>query len=306
MLIILGKFSMLRIIRLLRVVRTSRTIRMGRFVRELRLMVYSLAGAMKTLGWAVVLIAIIIAIFGVYFTDGAVVHLEHHRTQVEANQALRMRFGALSSASLSLYMGMSGGVDWTELWEALGPLPAEYKFALLMFVTFSILALLNVITAVFVETAMQRSQNDRELLVQQELEQKVEFVDTLQRVFEELDANGSGSLTMEEFERQIQDEHILTYLSTLEIEVDQVRMLLPLLDLDRNGEVDIDEFINGCIRLKGGARSLDVGILQYQIEWLLHNMNLQSAFIEERFERIFTALERRSPSRRAQRATAVS
>merc|ERR1712217_874280 len=101
--------------------------------------------------------------------------------------------------------------------------------------------------------------------------QKVEFVETMQRVFEELDTNGSGTLSLEEFEKQMDDENVLTFLSTLELDIDQVRTLLTLLDLDQNGEVDIEEFINGCLRLKGGAKSLDMAILQYQVEWILHN-----------------------------------
>merc|ERR1712187_202507 len=103
------------------------------------------------------------------------------------------------------------------------------------------------------------------------MEHKVEFVETLQRVFEELDSNGSGTLSLAEFELQIQDENIMAFLSTLEFDIDQVRTLLTLLDLDQNGEVDIEEFITGCLRLKGGAKSLDMAILQYQVEWILHN-----------------------------------
>merc|ERR1711972_979015 len=104
-----------------------------------------------------------------------------------------------------------------------------------------------------------------------EVEQKVEFVETMQRVFEELDTNGSGTLSLDEFEKQIDDENVLTFLSTLELDIDQVRTLLTLLDLNQNGEEDIEEFITGCLRLKGGAKSLDMAILQYQVEWILHN-----------------------------------
>jgi hypothetical protein len=187
-------------------------------------------------------------------------------------------------------MAMSGGVDWADIWEALSPLPSEYKFGFLLFVTFATLALLNIVTAVFVESAMQRSQCDRELLVQQEMEQKVEYVETLQRVFEELDNDGSGTLTLDEFERQIQDENILTYLRALDLDIDQVRILLPLLDVDQNGEVDIEEFITGCLRLKGGAKSLDMAILHYQIEWILHKLGTLDRLVVERFQFITKSL----------------
>merc|ERR1712187_688836 len=115
------------------------------------------------------------------------------------------------------------------------------------------------------------------------MEHKVEFVETLQRVFEELDSNGSGTLSLAEFELQIQDENIMAFLSTLEFDIDQVRTLLTLLDLDQNGEVDIEEFITGCLRLKGGAKSLDMAILQYQVEWILHNMTALNKVVDEKF-----------------------
>lgn len=287
---LMGKFSMLRIVRLLRAIRVGRAIRLSRFMRELRVMVYSLASAMKSLAWSVVLMVIVLLIFGVFFADGTVAYCMQHSMTSASTNPMRHYFGTLSGACVSLFMTMSGGVDWADIWEALSPLPPEYQFAFLAFVTFSTMALLNVVTAVFVDNAMQRSQNDRELLVQQEMEQKMSYVTTLQRVFEELDSNGSGTLTLNEFEKQIQDENILTYLSVLELDIDQVRILLPLLDLDQNGEVDIEEFITGCLRLKGGAKSLDMAILQYQVEWILHNFGTLDQVLEKRFDAISSAL----------------
>jgi hypothetical protein len=270
---VVGKFSMLRIIRLVRAIRVSRAIRLSRFMRELRVMVYSLAGAMKSLAWSVVFMVIVFLMFGVFFTDGTVSYCAREENSRASTESLRHYFGKLYSATVTLFMSMSGGLDWSEVWESLSPLPSEYKFGFLAFITFAILALLNIVTAVFVETAMQRSQNDRELMVQQEVECKLQYVETLQRVFQELDHDASGTLTLDEFEKQIQDENILSYLSAIDLDINEVRILLPLLDLDQNGEVDIDEFITGCLRLKGGAKSIDMAILQYQIEWILHNIS---------------------------------
>jgi len=279
-----GKFSMFRIVRLLRIVRGTRAIRMSRFIRELSIMVYSLTGAMKPLFWSVVLMNTVLLIFAVFFVDGTIVY----SVQLGAGDPgslgdLSGFFETLPQATTSLYMAMSGGVDWNDIWQALKPLSGEYRLVFIIFITFAILALLNVVTAVFVETAVQRSQNDQELRVQQEVERKVDFISSMQRVFEELDTNGSGTLTLEEFERQMQDENVLTFMSTLELDIDQVRTLLTLLDRDQNGEVDIDEFVAGCIRLKGGAKSLDMAILQYQVEWMLHNLASLSQSIYDHF-----------------------
>eukprot|EP00933_Yihiella_yeosuensis_P016411 TRINITY_DN14038_c0_g1_i1.p1 TRINITY_DN14038_c0_g1~~TRINITY_DN14038_c0_g1_i1.p1 ORF type:complete len:884 (-),score=139.57 TRINITY_DN14038_c0_g1_i1:245-2896(-) len=271
----IGKLSMLRIVRLARVITGSRRIRVSRFFRELRIMVFSLFGAVKSLVWAAILVLTSLLIFGVFFTDGAVDFArkteEPAGGDLPSSKELVLHFFRnLTTSTISLYMAMSGGVDWGDIWEALQPLPLEYRAAFLCFLTFSILALLNVVTAVFVETAMQRSQNDRELLIQQEMENKVEFVDTMQRVFEELDGDGNGTLSLEEFEKQMEDENILAFMSTLQLDCDQLLTLLTLLDRDGNGEVDIEEFISGCLRLKGGAKAMDMAILQYQVEWILN------------------------------------
>eukprot|EP00930_Biecheleria_cincta_P057825 TRINITY_DN4369_c0_g1_i1.p1 TRINITY_DN4369_c0_g1~~TRINITY_DN4369_c0_g1_i1.p1 ORF type:complete len:695 (+),score=128.58 TRINITY_DN4369_c0_g1_i1:148-2232(+) len=269
--LIIGKFSMLRILRLTRVIHGSRFIRTSRFFRELRIMVTSLTGAMRTLVWSVVLMVVMLLVFGVFFTDGAVAFLMSSAKGLHSAQQEEVKhlFGSVPVATVTLYMAVSGGVDWGDIWKALGPLPWEYAAGFLTFMTFTIFALFNVVTSVFVETAMQRSQNDRDLLVQQEMEHKMEFVDTMQRVFEELDVDSSGSLTLDEFEAQLDDEHILSFMSTLELDIDQVRTLLTLLDRDGSGSVDIEEFVEGCLRLKGGAKAMDMAILQYQVEYLV-------------------------------------
>eukprot|EP00747_Dinoflagellata_sp_TGD_P034132 gnl/TRDRNA2_/TRDRNA2_137071_c0_seq2.p1 gnl/TRDRNA2_/TRDRNA2_137071_c0~~gnl/TRDRNA2_/TRDRNA2_137071_c0_seq2.p1 ORF type:complete len:850 (-),score=118.34 gnl/TRDRNA2_/TRDRNA2_137071_c0_seq2:124-2628(-) len=286
---VLRKFSMLRIVRLLRVVRVTRAIRVMRFVRELRVMVYSLTSAVKSLAWSVVLLVLVLIVFGVFFTDGAIEYCRYNNAmEAEATSDLRKYFGTLSRATVSLYMAMTGGEDWAVLMELFEHLPGEYTIVFIAFISFANLALLNLITAVFVETAMQRSQQDREVVVQQEMEHKGEFIATMQQVFDELDTNNSGALSLEEFERHIEDENITAFLSTLELDVGQVRTLFALLDVDQTGEVDIEEFVSGCLRLKGGARNLDIAFLQYQIEWILHNVESIHDIVDEKLGSLTT------------------
>lgn len=279
--LLLRKFSVLRILRLLRVIRMTRSIRVIRFIRELRLMVFSLTGSLKSLAWAVVLMLIILLFFGVVFTDGAVAYYENLSAKGAEHQGgdLMKYFGTLSAATVTLYMSMSGGEDWGVILNSLEPLPSEYRLMFLLFITFAVLALLNVVTAVFVGTAMQQSQADRDLIVQEEMEHKGEFVNLMQQVFNELDTNSSGALSFEEFEKHIEDDKILAYLRTLEIDVSQVRTLFTLLDVDNTGEVDIDEFVGGCLRLRGGATSMDLAVLKYQVEWILRNVQSLSRVV---------------------------
>ncbi len=42
-----------------------------------------------------------------------------------------------------------------------------------------------------------------------------------------------------------------------------------MLDIDDNDGVGVDEFVDGCFRLKGPARSIDVHMLLLQVEKMI-------------------------------------
>merc|ERR1712178_415691 len=75
-------------------------------------------------------------------------------------------------------------------------------------------------------------------------------------------------------------------LEALEITTFDARSMFKLLDLDDSGKVDIDEFCEGCLRLKGDARSFDINCMMYESRALLR---LWVEFMEDlecRFEQI--------------------
>lgn len=154
----------------------------------------------------------------------------------------------------------------------LEPLPGYYVFVFLVFITFAVLALLNVITAVFIQTAIKQTETDVELVVAEEMAHRAEFTAVMQQVFMELDQNNSGALSYEEFEEHIEDDKIMAYLQTLELDATQIRSLFMLLDVDRTGEVDLEEFVTGCVRLKGGAKNLDMAFLKFQLDYVVHSI----------------------------------
>merc|ERR1719229_1048842 len=100
---------------------------------------------------------------------------------------LKYYYGGLFKTMASLYWAVSGGEDWSQVLEPLYALPLGYVLVFYVFITFSMFAMLNVVTSVFVDSTMQRSQNDREFVVQCELQGKQDFMETMEQVFEELD-----------------------------------------------------------------------------------------------------------------------
>merc|ERR1712137_982143 len=75
-----------------------------------------------------------------------------------------------------------------------------------------------------------------------------------------------GEIDVDELRAYFESEDIATYFSALDLNVMQVKTLFSLMDVDGNNVIDQDEFIWGCLRLKGNAKSLDVATLHLEVQ----------------------------------------
>eukprot|EP00415_Alexandrium_ostenfeldii_P000137 UN0137 len=85
-------------------------------------------------------------------------------------------------------------------------------------------------------------------------------VHKLQDVFQELDESGDGIVTIEEFQALMDDDVMMQFLGTMELEVGDLEELFQLLD-DGTGQVQSSDFIAGVERVKGQAKNIDVMLL---------------------------------------------
>jgi len=90
--------------------------------------------------------------------------------------------------------------------------------------------------------------------------------------FAEADNDNSGKLSLGEFEDHLQNPKVAAFFTSLELDVSRAHRLFHLLDTDGSNEVGFDEFLDGCLRLKGPAKSLDVNMLVYETEKLQRQM----------------------------------
>jgi len=214
--------------------------------------------------------------FAMFFLHGI---SEHFRTYYEDNNGsicettlcveLQRLCGDVANMVLSLFMSICGGIDWRELWVALREISWVYGFCFIFYIFFMAFGVLNVVVATFVEQSNSISRRDRELVTQKTLEKNREYYNNIRRFFQEADIDGSGSLSWREFEDYLGDENVQAYFQSFELDVTQARTLFRLLDLDESDDVDIDEFVEGCMRMRGQARSIDVHMLLYENEKMI-------------------------------------
>jgi len=59
------------------------------------------------------------------------------------------------------------------------------------------------------------------------------------------------------------DEQVIAYFAVMGLEAGDAWDLFKLLDTDKSAEIDLDEFVYGCMKLRGTAKTIDVAKLSY-------------------------------------------
>mmetsp|Transcript_68135 Transcript_68135/g.205779 ORF Transcript_68135/g.205779 Transcript_68135/m.205779 type:complete len:400 (-) Transcript_68135:194-1393(-) len=285
---LLVTLSSLRVLRVFRLVRVLRIIRTWIFFRELRMMLLSILGSLKSFLWVMMVFTLVFFVFGLCITWNAYQHrLEKGLLLADdPDEAfLAKQFGTVNRSMLSLFMVMTGGLDWSDLYDTLKDMWLS-RFLLMTFVSFGFFAATHVVTGVFVESALRSSEQDRDALIQEQLQQKERYIRSMFHLFEEIDTNSSGCISLDEFEKQLDDERAVAFFKAIKLDASQARTLFTLLDVDQSGYVDVEEFLMGCEKLQGEARSLDIAVMQYEIRWLMHMFLGFADFVEIQFSGI--------------------
>lgn len=239
-------FAFLRLLRILRLVRIVRLVRVLRMVRQLRTLVCSIFSSLQSLLWTLVLVGLMNYIVGVYFVQLVT-------SQGGGDERLHKYFGSVGASLLSLFEVMTGGINWDEIAQPLMGISPLMAIVLAMYVAFAVLAMLNVITGVFVESALQTTTKNNES----------EFVGRMREFYSVADSDKNGMISWTEFQAQLTNPLAMDYFQAIGLEMSEARDLFELLDVDESGEVESEEFVMGCLRLRGPAKAIDLATLMY-------------------------------------------
>merc|ERR1712159_167430 len=128
----------------------------------------------------------------------------------------------------------------------------------------------------------------------------------LLKVFSEADADQDGKITVEELEAFIHHGVGRHRLKHMGLDFPRARALFKLLDVDDKGVVAYEEFAIGCLRLKGGAKSIDTATLMYENKkmmkaWVKHMAHLDKVLrnIQDRLDEVLVEAESESEASKA-------
>jgi len=288
-----GRF--IRAIRLLRLLRTVRLVRALRFLREFHKMLYAVLSCGRTLLCSLIILSFVIYFFAILFCQ-AVIELKSERDEdglpPELPPFVDERYGNLSNALYSLFASASQGIDWDQAYSPLMLMGKGYGMCFFVYIVVILFGVTNVVTSVFVESAIMSAQHYKDLIIQEKQYAKEVAVKHMKEVFRQIDQDGSGEISKDEMEYFLTEPDLISYVDALGISAESTRMLFRLMDVDGSGRIDVDEFCEGCLRLQGEAKSMDVHTMIYQVKQFLAKWSEFTAYCEERFASISTNINR--------------
>merc|ERR1719428_2788887 len=116
-------------------------------------------------------------------------------------------------------------MDWGEVTDALEEMSLVYVVVFVLFIFVAIFSIMNVVTGIFVDVAMQISQQDRDSLIAEEMARTVKQTREFHNVLEESDVDGSGTISEQEFEQYSQEDRVQAYFSALDLDITHVKEL---------------------------------------------------------------------------------
>jgi len=231
-----------RSLRLLRLMRALRLLKQFRTVWRLVNGLLTSANAMFSTLVLVILSLYIAACLGIEIItkDGDL------STRAETADIVSNYFGNLSTTLLTL----TAFVTLDSIAPIYSPLIAQkpglsiYFFFIILFVS---IALMNLVTAVLVEGALANAHADKEL-EKMDLREKLRAqMPLLSQAFDEIDKDGSGTLSMEEMAMVPVD--LIPQELRAKSHVSSMQDVFEMLDVDGVGELTRQEFVDGLLNL---------------------------------------------------------
>jgi len=289
----LANISMLRIIRILRVARVVRVIRIMKFFRDLRILLAAIVSTVKTAYFALILIFLIMYMFGVALTqlvaDYVIVQTELGN---EIPDDASFYFGSLADSLFTMFMTLAGGIDWKDAHIVLREAGGFAVFLYVVFVIIMILCVLNVLTGIFCQCAIEAAATDKDNIISVQMQDRQHYINTIASIFEEIDDSGDGKCSLAEFKAHIHLDSVQALLNSLDIELHDAFTLFEMLDADGTGDVDLDEFVTGCITLRGGAKAVQIEKVQSMVKCVFE----EQAKMQSMLDRLVHMPHLRNPS----------
>jgi hypothetical protein len=149
---------------------------------------------------------------------------------------------------------------------------------------FTNFVLLNLVTGVILENVLTISKREEEKALQKEESHRMQTVMKIHYLFDAvLGDRETDEISIEEFRHICRNPKVVRQLQNLQIAVYEAEELFFLMDTEKHGAINVDLFIEGCLRIRGAARAKHLLGVQYDVQKVWSKLALQIDEVEDRF-----------------------
>lgn len=274
----------LQILRSFRMLRLLRISRICISFHELYSLVYGLANCMRTLMWAAGLVILMLSMWSVIaveYMHPLMAGLDakgHYEECIWCKDA----FKSIMAANLTLFQIITGD-GWSLLARPLIDTHPWTAIILLSIIFTMVFGLVNLITAVVVESLAQARENDVIGMAYRKDQQREEAWTCFVNLVLAMDLDQNGELSLDELRYGLRDiPELGAYLTIMGIEEDDLRMTFDLLDVEGTQTVPCEDFAEALYKMKTQEVGTAVSFVKQQVE----NMGLQMELVLDGINRI--------------------
>lgn len=279
----------LPVFRLLRVIRLLRASKYFRHSHELAVIAAAGSRVMKTLGWVVLFLFLIVwsvaCLAHVAIGESAEWNETMDPTKtLPAFRAFDVReyFGSMMRSFFTMMQVVTVS-QWAP--HVARPVVQVYPITVLFFVCFVLVVTYGVVITIvsnLVQDSMSAARDNEKALKEMALESRRTIGNQAKDILAEVDKDGSGELSEEEIAYALKVTNLGEILVSLGVPVLDAESLVRLLDKNGNGEVSFEELVDGITVMGEDIKPRDYQFLAFWV-W---NLLMRTKSLEERLDNL--------------------
>jgi len=281
-----GSTGVMQSLRYVRLVRALRLFRLVQVFSETRMMFNCIIGCLFSLFSSCMMLCLILYLFSLLFVQTLSMYLmaegaEHPTARSEIDPT----FGSVQMAMFTLYRSISHGELWDVYYQVLHEHSRYCSLLFIFFIAFMQIGVFNIMSSIFFERAQQIIKPDTQTQMYNESMKQIQLAEAFQALCNKLDADGSGTISAEELKDTLSSESVWAEFIALGIDLHGCDDFFELL-LQSNGlieDVEIDMFVESCMRMRGDATCMNQRAMLLETK-TLRNMQAEQNWREKHFQ----------------------
>merc|ERR1719330_1099584 len=106
----------------------------------------------------------------------------------------------------TLFKSVCGGISWADAVDPLDGVVWYLGAVFYIYIAFAYFAVLNVVTGVFCQSAIESAQRDQDMVMHSIMANKKYHIEKVKNLFRNIDRDKSGSITLQELESRMESE----------------------------------------------------------------------------------------------------